>query len=52
MMLLVKHSCCLDYVIIGTGKERVPLVESIYERFTKKGIKVDVLPTVNKGSQN
>mmetsp|Transcript_80699 Transcript_80699/g.94120 ORF Transcript_80699/g.94120 Transcript_80699/m.94120 type:complete len:249 (+) Transcript_80699:14-760(+) len=34
-----------NYVIIGTGKEKVPLVTSIYERFSKKGIKVDVLPT-------
>lgn len=34
------------YVIIGTGKDKYELETSVYERFNKKGIKVDVLPTV------
>ncbi|EGR32129.1 hypothetical protein IMG5_095250 [Ichthyophthirius multifiliis] len=34
-----------DYIIIGTGKEKFFLEESIYDRFAKQNIRVDVLPT-------
>lgn len=36
------------YVIIGTGKEKFDIPTSTYERFAKKGIKVEILPTVQK----
>lgn len=47
-LLLMKLT---DYIIIGTGKEKFFLEDSIYERFTKLKIKVDVLPTVSKHSE-
>ncbi|EAR82134.2 Hypothetical protein TTHERM_01298570 (macronuclear) [Tetrahymena thermophila SB210] len=34
-----------SYIIIGTGKEKFFLEESIYDRFTKQKIRVDILPT-------
>lgn len=37
----------IDYVIIGTGKDYYPLEESMFKRLKDKGIKVDVIPTVN-----
>ena len=36
----------LDYIIIGTGKDRFDLPDSFFEKFKKNGIKVDVVPTV------
>ena len=36
----------LAYVIIGTGKDKFELDITIYDRFLKKGMKFDVLPTV------
>lgn len=35
------------YVIIGTGKDKFEIPTSVYERFVARGIKVEVLPTVN-----
>lgn len=34
------------YVIIGTGKDKFEIPTSTYERFVKRGIKVEILPTV------
>jgi len=36
----------LDYIIIGTGKDKYPLEDSIFKKFRDQGIKVDVIPTV------
>lgn len=36
----------IGYIIIGTGRDKFFLEESIYERFAKLKIRVDVLPTV------
>jgi NADH dehydrogenase [ubiquinone] 1 alpha subcomplex assembly factor 3 len=38
----------IEYVIIGTGKDKFELPDSYFERFKKNGIKVDVVPTVIK----
>jgi len=35
----------LDYVIIGTGKNRYPIPDSVTERFKGK-FNIDILPTV------
>jgi len=33
--------------MIGTGKDKVDLPDSFFDRFHERGIRVDVVPTVN-----
>lgn len=37
----------VDYIILGTGKDRYPLEDSIIKRFRDRGLKVDIIPTVS-----
>lgn len=48
---LTDSSCCVDLLIIGTGKSNVPLSPGLKKHISSLGIRLEVLDTRNAASQ-